>query len=140
EKYTLPDVEAAKKRYPVDIAPKVIAGVKTRIITPKGGEKNAARVLINLHGGAFNRCADGCALVESIPIASVGRFKVITVDYRQGPEHVFPAASEDVAAVYQELLKTYRPENVGVYGCSAGGALTAQFGAWVVAKGLPTPG
>jgi epsilon-lactone hydrolase len=84
-------------------------------------------------------CADGCALVESIPIAAVGRFKVITVDYRQAPEHSFPAASEDVAAVYQELLKTYRPESIGIFGCSAGGSLTAQVAAWLNDKKLPAP-
>jgi hypothetical protein len=53
---------------------------------------------------------------------------------------VFPAASEDVAAVYKDLLKTYRPENIGIYGCSAGGALTAQAEAWFQDKKLPNPG
>ena len=76
-------------------------------------------------------------MLESLPIASVGGFKVITVDYRQGPEHVFPAASEDVAAVYRELLKTYKPKQIGIYGCSAGGALSAQAAAWLPAPGCP---
>src|SRR4029077_6581875 len=71
---------------------------------------------------------------------AVGRFKVVTVDYRQGPEHVYPAASEDVAAVYKDLLKTYRTENIGSYGCSAGGVLTGQVAAWLLDKGLPSPG
>ncbi|MCE7798620.1 alpha/beta hydrolase [Sphingobium sufflavum] len=79
-------------------------------------------------------------MVESIPIAAVGRFRVVTVDYRQGPENVFPAASQDVASVYQQLLKSYRPENIGIYGCSAGGALTAQSVAWFADKGIVQPG
>jgi acetyl esterase/lipase len=124
----------------VDIVPQQIAGVKTRIFTPKAGELDPHRVLINLHGGGFMLCADGCAMVESIPIAAIGRFKVVSVNYRQGPENVFPAASEDVAAVYKDLLKTYRPENIGIYGCSAGGALTAQAEAWFQDKKLPNPG
>ena len=140
ERQLAPAVEAAKRRYPVQIAPREIAGVKTHVITPEAGEADAKRVLINLHGGGFSMCAQGCALVESIPIAAVGRFKVVTVDYRQGPEHRFPAATEDVVAVYRELLESYAAERVGIYGCSAGGALTGQVGAWIAEKGLPKPG
>ena len=51
---------------------------------------------------------------------------MIGVDYRQGPEHVFPAATDDVVAVYKELLKTYPAANIGIYGCSAGGMLTGE--------------
>lgn len=132
-------VAAMKAMYPVDIVEQRIAGVRTRIVTPKTGEADKARVLINLHGGGFSTCAEGCAMVESIPVASLGRFKVVTVDYRQGPENVFPAASEDVASVYQELLKSYRPENIGIYGCSAGGTLTAEAVAWFDAHKIPQP-
>jgi monoterpene epsilon-lactone hydrolase len=56
------------------------------------------------------------------------------------PEHKFPAASEDVAAVYTELLKQYKSANIGIYGCSAGGILTAQSVAWFQTHGLPRPG
>jgi acetyl esterase/lipase len=77
--------------------------------------------------------------VESIPIASGGGIKVITVAYREGPEYSFPAASEDVAAVYRVLLKDHKPRNVGIYGCSAGGMLTAEAVAWFDKVGLPQP-
>lgn len=126
--------------YPVEIAEQRIGGVRTRIVTPPGGEADKARILINLHGGGFSLCAESCAILESVPVAALGRFRVVTVDYRQGPENVFPAASQDVATVYGELLKTYRPENIGIYGCSAGGMLTAEALAWFAAKGLPQPG
>ncbi len=78
--------------------------------------------------------------MESIPIASLGRIKVITVDYRQSPDHHFPAASEDVASVYRALLKDYPPASIGIYGCSVGGILTAESVAWFRAHGLPRPG
>jgi acetyl esterase/lipase len=42
--------------------------------------------------------------------------------------------------VYTALLKRYKPQNVGIYGCSAGGVLTAQSVAWIAAHGLPRPG
>lgn len=134
--------ERMKKLYPVEIAAQKFGGVGADVVTPKGGvdKRNAQRVLINLHGGAFLWGAGSGGLVEAIPIASVGKIKVVTIDYRQGPEHVFPAASEDVEKVYRELLKTYKPQNIGIYGCSAGGALTAEAAAWLQTKNLPAPG
>jgi len=110
-------------------------------VTPKSGiaERNRNRVLINMHGGGFiGKCPDG--LVEAMPIAGTGRIKVITVDYREAPTAKFPAASEDVTAVYRELLKSYAPENIGLYGCSAGGVLAGQATAWIITHQLPRPG
>lgn len=131
-----------EKLYPVKIASARIAGVPVDVVEPAQGiaAANRQRVLINLHGGAFLWGAHSGALVEAIPIASVGRVKVVTVDYRQGPEHVFPAATDDVVAVYQELLKQYKPANVGIYGCSAGGALTGETVARLIHDKLPVPG
>ena len=117
-----------------------MGGVRVRVVTPQGKPADPRRVLINVHGGAFTVCAEACAMLESLPIASVGGFKVITVDYRQGPEHLFPAASEDVAKVYRELLKTWKPKQIGIYGCSAGGALSSQVAAWLPAHGIPQAG
>jgi len=119
-----------------------IGGVDVDWVEPSGGvrSENRARVLINVHGGAFMWGNGSGALVEAIPIAATMRVRVVTVDYRLAPEHKFPAASEDVAAVYRALLKRYRPENIGIYGCSAGGIITAQAVAWVRRQNLPRPG
>lgn len=128
--------------YPVKTHRESIAGVNTDVVEPAQGiaSENQGRVLINLHGGAFLWGAHSGALVESVPIASLGRIKVISIDYRQGPEHVFPAASEDVETVYRELLKHYKPGSIGIYGCSAGGVLTAEAVARLIADKLPVPG
>jgi monoterpene epsilon-lactone hydrolase len=119
-----------------------VDGVYTDIVTPANGvpEKNKNRVLINLHGGGFVFGARTIAMMESIPIASVAQMKVVTVDYRQGPENHFPAASEDVATVYRALLKQYKPGNIGIFGCSAGGMLTGEALVWFQAHDLPRPG
>jgi len=140
EQLLAPAVVIMRARYAVDIVEQKVAGVPARIVTPKGGATDRKRILINVHGGGFAWCADACRYLESTPIAATGGFKVISIDYRQAPEAVFPAASEDVAAVYRELLKSYKPSQIGIYGCSAGGALSAQAAAWLPAHGLPQAG
>lgn len=119
-----------------------VGGVHAYDYTPRDGitRRNRNRVLINLHGGGFMGCWPGCAELESIPVAALGRIRVVSLDYRQGPRHAHPAASQDVAAAYRELLKTYRPENIGIYGCSAGGMLTGMSVAWFQKENLPRPG
>lgn len=122
--------------------PKKIGGVEVIEFVPKDGvsKRNTKRILINLHGGGFGGCWSTCAELESRPVASVGRVRVVTVNYREWPEGKFPDASEDVATVYRELLKTYRPQNIGIYGCSAGGELVGMEMAWFRQHNLPKPG
>ena len=131
-----------REEFPVEKRDVTIAGVHAFDYTPKEGitARNRDRVLIDLHGGGFSGCWPGCAELESIPVAAIGRIRVVSLDYRQGPKYKFPAASEDVAAVYRELLKTYRAENIGIYGCSAGGMLTGMAVAWFQQHSLPRPG
>lgn len=131
-----------RKIYPVSIRAQTLGGVPTNVVLPARGiaASQRHRVLINLHGGAFLWGARSGGLVESIPLASLGRIKVVSVDYRQGPEHVFPAASEDVEAVYRALLKQYPARNIGIYGCSAGGVLTGEAVARIITSKLPVPG
>ena len=135
-------VDRAREVYPVTIEAKKFGGVPATVILPQGGVSaaNKDRVLINVHGGGFYMGAGPEALIQSIPVAALGKLKVITVDYRQGPEYKFPAASEDTAAVYRDLLRSYKPRNIGIYGCSAGGILSAMTVAWLEKEKLPLPG
>jgi acetyl esterase/lipase len=115
-----------------------IAGVPVRIVTPDNlSEANRDRVLLNLHGGGFN--SDSGSYTESIPIAFYTKIKVVAVLYRLAPEHPFPAAVDDSVAVYKELLKTYKPEHIVIYGTSAGAILTAEVAVKLKQLGLPLP-
>jgi len=135
-------VRRMEKMFPVKVSHGRIAGVDVDTAMPADGvtAANRHRVLINLHGGAFLWGSHSGTLAESIPIASVGRIRVIGVNYRQGPEYTFPAASVDVEKVYRVLLKTYRPDEIGIYGCSAGGILTGEAVARFIHDRLPVPG
>ena len=134
--------KSMKDRYKTNMVVKPMAGVVTEVFTPDQGvsEANRNKVLINLHGGGFTGGERSGTHLESMPIASVGKIKVISVDYRMAPEHKFPAASDDVLAVYKDLLNNYRPEDIGIYGSSAGAVLTAQSIARFQQEGLPLPG
>jgi monoterpene epsilon-lactone hydrolase len=109
-----------------------------RIVTPDAmPEANRDKVLLNLHGGGFN--SDSGSYTESIPIAGYAKIKVVAVLYRLAPEHPFPAAVDDSVAVYKELLKTYKPEHIVIYGTSAGAILTAEVAVKLKQLGLPLP-
>jgi epsilon-lactone hydrolase len=137
--YAHSDAEAYKAIYPSKIEESKIAGVPVHIITPESGvaADRQDRVLINLHGGGFT--TDSGSLTESIPIAALTHTKVIAVLYRLAPESPFPAAVDDSVAVYRELLKTYKPEHIAVYGASAGAILAGEFAVKLKMLGLPEP-
>jgi acetyl esterase/lipase len=64
---------------------------------------------------------------------------VISVDYRMPPVAYFPAALDDVVAVWREALKAYRADRMAVFGSSAGGALTLEMVLRLKQLGLPLP-
>lgn len=137
-----PNVDHMRALYPVDVQETTIDGISVAIITPKGGvpARNRNRVMINAPGGGFRTGIRANSLLISIPVAAVGQFKVVSLLYRQGPEYKFPAATEDFTKVYKAMLKQYKPANIGLVGCSAGGALVAESVAWFQKAGLPRPG
>jgi epsilon-lactone hydrolase len=129
--------------YPASSVRTTIAGVPVETFTPKSGvaRSNSKRILISLHGGGFITGGGGPGgALEALSVAGEARIKVMAVDYRLAPEHHFPAAIDDVVLVYRELLKNYRPHNIGIYGCSAGGMLTAQAVVRFQKERLPAPG
>jgi epsilon-lactone hydrolase len=133
------DSAEARKNYPVNIEETTIAGVRTDIITPlETPAENRTRVLINLHGGGFN--SDSGSLIEGDPIANLAKIKVVSVYYRLAPENPFPAAVDDVVAVYKELLKSYKPQCIGIFGTSAGAILAAEVTVKLKQLSLPLPG
>lgn len=130
--------EQIRKLYPVNVASDAIAGVPVKIVTPLTIPADKQdRVLINLHGGGFT--ADWGSMIETIPVANLTQTKVVAVLYSLAPEHPFPAAVNEAVTVYKELLKTYKPQNIGIYGTSAGAILTAEVASAIRKQGLPLP-
>jgi epsilon-lactone hydrolase len=129
----------ARRLFPVNIEETTTAGVRTDIIVPVSVPAgNRSKVLINLHGGGFN--SDSGSLIEGVPICNLSKIKVVSVYYRLAPESPFPAAVDDVVTVYKELLKTYKPGEIGIFGTSAGATLTAGVASRLKQSGAPLPG
>ena len=126
------------KLCPNKIEDTTMAAVPVRLVTPQNmPAANRDKVLMNLHGGGFN--SDSGSYAESIPIAGYTGIKVVAVLYRLAPEHPFPAALDDAVAVYKELLKTYQPDHIVIYGTSAGAVLTAELAVKLKQLSLPMP-
>ncbi len=134
-----PMLEAALAQA-VRIEKTTMAGVTVRIITPDDLPKEREdKILLNLHGGAYVYFGGDLSVLEGVRYAVDGQYRVIAVDYRMPPDHPFPAAIDDAVAVYRELLKSYKPEHIAMFGGSAGGGLTASTVLHARDLGLPLP-
>lgn len=105
----------------------VAPGVKARVYTPKNGAAPFP-VIVYYHGGGWvianndTYAASAQAMCEQVGAV------LVSVEYRKGPEHKFPAAHDDAFAAYQYVLKNAAsmkgdPTKVAVMGESAGGGL-----------------
>jgi len=138
DEWRVQDSAEALKHYPVIIHSTTLGGVPVDEITPlQMPAENRNRVFINLHGGGFN--SDSGSRIEGDPIANLAHTEVISVYYRLAPEHPFPAAVDDVIAVYQALLRTHVAKNIAIYGTSAGAILTCEVAVKLKQLKLPLP-
>jgi monoterpene epsilon-lactone hydrolase len=100
----------------------VIAGVPCIVVTPS----TADRDLLYFHGGGYRLGAAIAWTAFAARLADALRARVTVPDYRLAPEHPFPAALYDAAAVYEEL-RAAAAGAVLVGGDSAGGGLAAAL-------------
>lgn len=116
-----------------------IAGVNCKIFTPKALKTNKQKLLY-LHGGAYWLGSAEANSSIAINMADKAGLEVVSVDYRLAPEHPFPAAQEDMLAVYKALLASgIAPLDIAVFGDSAGGGLALSAATEIVARSLPKP-
>ncbi|MBL4783189.1 MAG: alpha/beta hydrolase [Porticoccaceae bacterium] len=83
------------------------------------------RVLLYLHGGGYviGSIATHRGLTASLSEAA--NCRVLSLDYRLAPEHIYPAAVEDATKAYRWLLSQgINADKITIAGDSAGGGLT----------------
>ncbi len=114
------------------------AGLDAEWLRPAGSRPG--KVLLYLHGGAYvlGSCDSHRHLVSHIA-REVG-VNALLPEYRLAPENPFPAALNDVAAVYRQLLVDgYEPAGIVIAGDSAGGGLTMATLLNLRDLGIPQP-
>lgn len=137
-----PKIDKLKATYDIATSTGAIAGVPAVFMSPAKGvaKAKASKIMLDLPGGGFVMgTANGTGMVEAIPLVGLTGVQAVSITYRQAPEFAYPAATDDIVMVYRELLKTYRPEDIVIFGCSAGGLLTAEAMARFQKEGLPLP-
>ncbi len=118
-----------------------VGGVPVEWSEPATGATDATRVVLYLHGGGYS---NGCAAWARRGTARLAQglgCRVLAPDYRLAPRFPFPAAHEDVLAVYQALIGDlkFSASKIIVAGDSAGGALAVTLCADARDLGLPLP-
>ncbi|MEM7178019.1 MAG: alpha/beta hydrolase [Pseudomonadota bacterium] len=98
------------------------------------------RIVIYLHGGGFKLGSISSHLSITSRLSGAARSRVLALDYRLMPEHVFPSQIDDTVAAYAWLLEQgYGPNNLAFAGDSAGGGLALAALLRLRRDGLPLP-
>jgi acetyl esterase/lipase len=114
-----------------------------RIYTPKDAA-GPLPVVVYYHGGGWviadKNVYDGGARA----ISKLANAIVVSVDYRQGPEHPFPAAHDDAIAAYKWAIANASsikgdPKRIALAGESAGGNLAVATAIAARDQKLQTP-
>ena len=125
---------------PVTIEARRVGGVATFTVMPMAiPAKNRHRLIIYVHGGGYVIGEGMTAALEAAQLAYSLKMKVIAVDYGMPPDRPFPAAINDVVAVWKAVLGTRKPAEVAFAGVSAGGGLTLATVLRIKQLKLPMP-
>lgn len=96
--------------------------------------------LLYLHGGGYVGGSPASHRRFVATLADTIGLRAWVLDYRLAPEHPFPAAVDDAASAYRELLAGgIEPERLLVGGDSAGGGLAVALMLRARAVALPLP-
>ena len=163
---TLTAAEARKQPTPADAvmtllkkqgkstAPQPVGKVEDRSIAGATGQMPARLywpagagpfpVLVYYHGGGWVIANKDVYDATPRALVNMANCLVVSVDYRQGPEHKFPAAHDDAWAAYEWVVKNAAsingdPKRIAVGGESAGGNLAVATAMAARDKKMPMP-
>lgn len=136
------DLEALATQASVTIEAVDIGGVAAYRVMPNDGARppHEDHLFLYIHGGAYVFGGGAAAVPEAVVISAFAGIPAVAVDYRMPPDHPFPAAVDDVVAVYRKLLEDHTPAQIAIGGTSAGGGLSLAAIHQFKALELPVPG
>ncbi len=118
-----------------------IEGVNCYVLTPASvPQAHPEQRVIVAHGGGYVFTPGVSAVGEAEIVAALGGYHTISVDYRMPPDAPFPAAVDDMSAVWRGLVADHDPRRMAMTGTSAGGGLILATLLNLKALGFPMPG
>jgi acetyl esterase/lipase len=131
----------SSRSLPVSLELRHIAGVPTYVAEPQQIPRhNEDKALLSFHGGGLVIMGGECVRHFAAMEAVANRCRVFAVDYRNPPDHPYPAALEDGVTVYRDLLRVYPPLKLAISGVSGGGNLAAAVPLKLRDLGIALPG
>jgi acetyl esterase/lipase len=125
---------------PADVKLETIADVPVYVAEPhEMPEGNRGKALVYFHGGGLVLLGGECVELFGRMEAINTRCRVYAIDYRNPPDHPYPAAIDDCIAVYRALLDHYSPRDLVISGASGGGNLAAAVPLKLRDLGIPLP-
>ncbi|NHI94901.1 MAG: alpha/beta hydrolase [Candidatus Lokiarchaeota archaeon] len=98
------------------------------------------QVLIYLHGGGYIMGSPLTHKLLTVALGQTTNMRVLSVNYRLGPEYSLFASLDDSVTVYKELLSTnISPQKIIIAGDSAGAHLTITTLLKLRDEGIPLP-
>jgi epsilon-lactone hydrolase len=117
-----------------------VGEVPVFVVTPEGVHDGETEpIYLDIHGGSLLMGGGKACEVMARRVAAQVQMQTWSVDYRMPPDYPYPAALDDVLAVYRGLLEVRAPEQIVVGGGSAGGNLAAALMLRARDEGLPLP-
>ncbi|MGC0364430.1 monoterpene epsilon-lactone hydrolase [Rhodococcus sp. 27YEA15] len=110
------------------------------VCAPGVSRDNSRSAIYYLHGSAYVVCSARTHRALASNLSRDTGLPVFVLDYRLAPEHLFPAAADDVESGYRWIREQgYAAENVVVAGDSAGGHLALDLVIENMSAGIAQP-
>jgi epsilon-lactone hydrolase len=105
----------------IDVSEIRLDGRPALFIVPRGA--STEHVIFAIHGGGFIGGSVYTHRKMFGHLANAAGCRVFAVDYRLAPEHLFPAAHDDVFGAYEWLTRQFDASRIAIVGDSAGGGM-----------------
>jgi len=134
------EIAAAIEKLPVSVEADEIAGVQVFHVAPDTVDAaHEDHVFVHVHGGAYVLHGGLAATAEAIGVVLGTGIRAVSIDYRMPPRHPYPAAVDDVKAVYEHMLSERSARSIAMGGSSAGGGITLTAIQQLIAEGAAMP-